>query len=179
MALREVLQFPNKFLREKSDPVDAITDEFRTLALDMLDVMYDEPGIGLAAPQVGVGIRLIVVDTQWNEDSAERNPLVLVNPELTERSGNNTWNEACLSVPDFRADVPRSEFVHLSAHDLDGRAVEIDAEGIQSVCFQHEIDHLDGILFIDHISHLKREMYVRKRRKQLRQEELEAVGGPD
>lgn len=178
MALREVLQFPDPRLRQKSEPVGAVTDEIRALAHDMLDVMYDEPGIGLAAPQVGKRIRLIVIDTQWSEEDAERDPLVLVNPEVTEHSGSLTWNEGCLSVPDFQADVERSERVHLSAHDLDGRPVEIDAEGIQAVCFQHEIDHLDGILFIDRISRLKREMYVRKRKKQLRQEELEATGSP-
>jgi len=176
MALREVLQFPDKRLRETSKPVTEVTEEIRALAQDMLDVMYDEPGIGLAAPQVGEPIRLIVVDTEWTEEAAERNPLVLVNPVITERSGEVTWNEGCLSVPDFQADVERAEFVHLSARNLDGKAVEIDAEGIQAVCFQHEIDHLDGVLFIDRISRLKREMYVRKRKKQLRQEELDAVG---
>ncbi len=176
MALREVLQFPDKRLREKSAPVGAITDEIRTLAEDMLDVIYDEPGIGRAAPQVGERIRLVVVDTQWNEEGGERNPLVLVNPVITERSGSLSWNEGCLSVPDFQADVERSEFVHLSAKDLDGNSLEIDAEGIQSVCFQHELDHLDGILFIDRISRLKREIYARRRKKQLRQEELEVVG---
>ena len=176
--MRQLLQFPDSRLRQKSEPVGAVTDEIRALAQDMLDVMYDEPGIGLAAPQVGEHIRLIVVDTGWNEEDAERNPLILVNPEITEHSDSLTWNEGCLSVPDFQADVERSERVHLSAHDLDDSPVEIDAEGIQAVCFQHEIDHLDGILFIDRISRLKREMYVRKRKKQLRQEELEATGSP-
>jgi len=178
MALREVLQFPDKRLREKSEPIGSITDEIRTLAQDMLDVIYDEPGIGLAAPQVGEPIRLVVIDTEWKEEGGERNPLVLVNPVITERSGSLTWNEGCLSVPDFQADVERSEFVHLSAQDLDGHPLEIDAGEIQAVCFQHELDHLDGILFIDRISRLKREIYARKRRKQLRQEELEAVGNP-
>lgn len=176
MALREVLQFPDKRLREMSQPVSEVTDDIRALAQDMLDVMYDEPGIGLAAPQVGENIRLIVVDTEWTDEETERNPLVLLNPVITERSGNVTWNEGCLSVPDLQADVERSEFVHLSARNLEDESVEIDAEGIQAVCFQHEIDHLDGVLFIDRISRLKREMYVRKRKKQLRQEELEAVG---
>jgi peptide deformylase len=136
--------------------------------------MYDEPGIGLAAPQVGEAIRLIVVDTEWTEDDAERNPLVLVNPEIIESEGGVTWTEGCLSVPDFQADVERAEHVTLAATDLDGKPVEIRASELQAVCFQHEIDHLDGILFIDRISRLKREMYVRKRKKQLRQEQLEA-----
>ncbi len=170
MALREVLQFPDKRLREVSEPITEVTEEIRTLAADMLDVMYDEPGIGLAAPQVGEPIRLIVVDTEWTEEDAERNPLVLVNPELSEEQGKITWTEGCLSVPDFQADVERAEKVVLRATDLDGNEVVIEAEGLQAVCFQHEIDHLDGRLFIDRISRLKREMYVRKRKKQLRQE---------
>jgi len=176
MALHEVLQFPDKRLREKSKPIAEITDEIRVLAEDMLEVMYDEPGIGLAAPQVGEQVRLIVVDTDWNEEDAEKNPLVLVNPEITAREGSITWTEGCLSVPDFQADVERSESVTLEAHDLEGEPVQIEATGLQAVCFQHEIDHLDGVLFIDHVSRLKREMYVRKRKKQLKQEQAEAAG---
>ncbi len=174
MALREVLQFPDKRLREVSEPITEVTEEIRTLAADMLDVMYDEPGIGLAAPQVGEAVRLIVVDTEWTEEDAERNPLVLVNPVLSDEEGRITWTEGCLSVPDFQADVERAEKVVLSATNLDGEPVVIEAEGLQAVCFQHEIDHLDGRLFIDRISRLKREMYVRKRKKQLRQESEEA-----
>jgi peptide deformylase len=170
MALREVLKFPDKRLREVSEPVAEITDEIRSLAEDMLEVMYDEPGIGLAAPQVGVPLRLVVVDTEWTVEDAERNPLVLVNPVLRNAEGKITWTEGCLSVPDFEADVERSERVCLSATDLDGEEVRIDAEGLQAVCFQHEIDHLEGILFIDHISRLKRNLYVQKRKKQVRRE---------
>jgi peptide deformylase len=179
MALREVLQFPDKRLRGTSTPIAEVTEEIRALARDMLEVMYDEPGIGLAAPQVGVPVRLIVVDTEWTEEGAERNPLVLVNPEIVERSGTLTWTEGCLSVPDFQADVERSERVRLEARDLDGAPVSIEAEGLRAVCFQHEIDHLDGILFIDRISRLKREMYVRRRRKQQREDEREAAAPPD
>jgi peptide deformylase len=176
MALREVLQFPDKRLREKSKPIAEISDEIRELAEDMLYVMYDEPGIGLAAPQVGESVRLIVVDTEWTEEDAEKNPLVLVNPEITAREGSVTWNEGCLSVPEFQADVERSETVTLEALDLEGEPVVIEAEDLQAVCFQHEIDHLDGVLFIDRISRLKREMYVRKRKKQLKQEQAEEAG---
>jgi peptide deformylase len=177
VALREVLQFPDKQLKEVSEPVGEITDAIRELAQDMCDVMYDEPGIGLAAPQVGESIRLIVVDTEWTEEDAERNPLVLVNPELSEHDGKLIWNEGCLSVPDFQADVERAERVLLRATDLDGKELEIHAEGLQAVCFQHEVDHLDGILFIDRISRLKRTRYVEKRKKQLRREQEEA-GAP-
>jgi peptide deformylase len=175
MALREVLRFPDRRLAEVSEPIEEVTDEIRVLAKDMLDVMYDEPGIGLAAPQVGETIRLIVVDTEWTEEDTEQSPLVLVNPEIVQREGKLSWTEGCLSVPDFQAEVERAESVRLLATDLDGQELVIDAEGLRAVCFQHEVDHLDGILFIDRISRLKREMYVRKRKKQLRQE-LEETG---
>ena len=174
MALRPVLQFPDRRLKQVSAPIERVTDEIRELARDMLDVMYDEPGIGLAAPQLGAPVRLIVVDVHWNEEGAERNPRVLVNPKIVASSGTVTWNEGCLSVPDFQSDVERAEKVTLVATDLDGNAVEIETEGLEAVCFQHEIDHLDGLLFIDRISRLKRSMYVRRREKQLRQEREEA-----
>jgi peptide deformylase len=176
MELREVLKFPDKQLRELAAPIEKITDEIRALAADMLEVMYDEPGIGLAAPQVGELIRLIVVDTEWTSEDAERTPLVLVNPEIVERSGTIIWTEGCLSVPDFEAEVERAQSVRLHAQDLDGTDLEIDAIELQAVCFQHEIDHLNGILFIDHISRLKRSLYVKKRKKQLRLEVEEASG---
>jgi peptide deformylase len=177
MALRPVLQFPDRRLKQVSEPLARVTDEIRELARDMLDVMYDEPGIGLAAPQLGAPVRLIVVDVHWNEEGGERSPRVLVNPEIVESSGTITWNEGCLSVPDFQAEVERAERVRLRATDLDGNPVEIEASGLEAVCFQHEIDHLDGILFIDRISRLKRSMYVRRREKQLRQEREEEEAG--
>jgi peptide deformylase len=177
MALREVLKFPDKRLREVSTPIEKITDEIRELANDMLDVMYDEPGIGLAAPQVGQTIRLVVVDTEWTAEDAERSPLVLVNPEILEHSGQITWTEGCLSVPDFEADVERASHVKLRASNLEGEDLEIDASELQAVCFQHEIDHLDGVLFIDRISRLKRNLYTQRRKKQLRRELEEQPGG--
>ena len=173
MALRPVLKFPDPRLREVSQPIAEITDALRELARDMFEVMYDEPGIGLAAPQVGEPVRLIVVDTQWTEEGAERSPLILVNPEISEHEGKILWKEGCLSVPDFEAEVERAERVLLRARDLDGAEIEIRAEGLQAVCFQHEIDHLDGMLFIDRISRLKRSRYVQKRQKQLRREQEE------
>ncbi len=174
MALRPVLQFPDKRLREVSKPIETVTDEIRSLAADMLEVMYDEPGIGLAAPQLGDPVRLIVVDTEWNEEGGEKNPLVLVNPELHDPEGKITWTEGCLSVPDLEADVERAERIRLAATDLDGVAVEVQAEGLKAVCFQHEVDHLDGVLFLDRISRLKRNLYVQRRKKQLRREAEEA-----
>jgi peptide deformylase len=175
MALREVLKFPDKRLRTVSRPIADVTDEIRALAEDLLEIMYDEPGIGLAAPQVGEPVRLIVVDTQWTREDAERNPLVLVNPQVHDPEGRIVWTEGCLSVPDCEAEVERAERVRLRAQDLDGNPLSIDASGLQAVCFQHEVDHLDGILFIDRISRLKRNLYVQKRKKQLRRE-LEEAG---
>lgn len=171
MALRPVLQFPDARLKRKSDPIEAVDDALRELAADMLDVMYDEPGIGLAAPQVGESVRLIVMDTDWTEEEADRSPIVVVNPEIVHREGSVVWSEGCLSVPDFNADVERAERVVVRGKDLDGNAFEEDASELRAVCFQHEIDHLDGVLFIDRISRLKRSLYVKKRKKALREQE--------
>ena len=178
MAPLQVLQFPDPRLKRVSEPVPAVDDALRALAAEMLQVMYDEPGIGLAAPQVGHAVRLVVMDTEWNEEGAARNPAVIVNPEIVSREGRITWNEGCLSVPDFNADVERAEHVVVRYHDLDGQEVTEDVTGLRAVCFQHEIDHLDGILFIDRISRLKRSLYVKRRRKQLRlEEEPASLGG--
>jgi peptide deformylase len=175
MPLRPVLQFPDPRLKRKSAPVGAITDEIRALAADMIEVMYDEPGIGLAAPQVGEAIRLVVMDTSWNEEGGEKNPVVMVNPEILARDGEITWTEGCLSVPDFSADVERSARVRVRYHDLDGNEHVEDATELRAVCFQHELDHLDGVLFIDRISRLKRSLYVKRRKKALEREEEPAA----
>ena len=173
MALRPVLQFPDPRLKRVSKPIAKITDEIRALAGDMLEVMYDEPGIGLAAPQVGEPVRLFVMDTTWTEEGSDRSPIVVVNPEIVEREGTITWNEGCLSVPDFQAEVERAARVRVRGQDLDGNPFEEEASELRAVCFQHEIDHLDGILFIDRISRLKRSLYVQKRKKALRRESEE------
>jgi peptide deformylase len=177
MALRPVLQFPDPRLKRVSAPIERVTDEIRALARDMLEVMYDEPGIGLAAPQLGEPVRLIVMDTRWKDEEAggERSPLVLVNPEIVHREGKVIWTEGCLSVPDFTADVERAERVRVRGLDLDGRELVEDADELRAVCFQHEIDHLDGVLFIDRISRLKRSLYVSRRKKAARLEQ-EAQG---
>ena len=176
MAFRQILKFPDKRLREVSRPIAEVTDEVRVLASDLLDVMYDEPGIGLAAPQAGEAIRLVVVDTQWTEEGTEPDPLVLVNPEIQQSEGKLVWKEGCLSVPNFEAEVERAERVRLCARDLEGQEVAIDATGLLAVCLQHEVDHLDGILFIDRISRLKRNLYTQRRKKQLRRELEEQTG---
>jgi peptide deformylase len=170
MALREVLQFPDPRLERVSEPITEITDILRQLARDMCEVLYGDSGIGLAAPQIGEEVRLIVVDTEWYEEDRERNPLILFNPELRRKEGQIVWNESCLSVPDLAADVERFGRIAVRGRGLDGAAIVEEAEGLRAVCLQHEIDHLDGVLFIDRISRLKRSMYARKRKKQLRAE---------
>ncbi len=174
MALREILQFPDPRLKRVSEPIGEVTDELRELARDMCEVMYDEPGIGLAAPQVSAAVRLIVVDIDWSSEGGERNPIVVVNPVINDAEGTITWEEGCLSVPDFTADVVRSERVTLHGTDLDGNELRIEAEGLKAVCFQHEIDHLDGTLFIDRISRLKRGIYVKRRKKQVLADERDS-----
>ncbi|MFT5444530.1 MAG: peptide deformylase [Myxococcota bacterium] len=173
MALLEVLQFPDPRLKLVCKRIDEVTDDIRELAANMCEVMYDEPGIGLAAPQVGRDVRLVVVDTEWTDEDQDRSPIVIVNPELSEQEGKVVWEEGCLSVPDYTADVNRAERLRVTGTSLDGELIDIAAEGLQAVCFQHEIDHLDGVLFIDRISRLKRSLYVKRRKKQIAAEEEE------
>jgi peptide deformylase len=172
----EVLQFPDPHLREKAEPVqkDEVTDELRELAENMAETMYDEPGIGLAATQVGTAVRLIVMDLDWSE--GERSPRLLLNPEIVEREGRAvSEEEGCLSVPDLKSDVDRNARVVVRARSLDWEELEFDVIGLEAFCFQHEIDHLDGVLFIDRISQLKRDLYVRRRKKQLKRDAAERV----
>ena len=173
--LLEVLQFPDPALRVKAEPFKPgdVDDCVRELAENMAETMYDEPGIGLAATQVGVARRLLVMDLDWSEDG-ERRPRVLLNPEIVAREGEAvSEEEGCLSVPDFKADVERDAHVRVVARTLDWEEVEFDVTGLESFCFQHEIDHLDGVLFIDRISRLTRDLYVRRRKKLLRREREE------
>ena len=173
----QVLQFPDPELRVKAAPYleGEVTDEVRELARNMAETMYEEPGIGLAATQVGVARRLIVMDLDWSEE-VERNPRILLNPEIVSREGREiSPEEGCLSVPEFKADVERGARVQVRARTLDWEPVEFEATELESFCFQHEIDHLDGVLFIDRISKLKRDLYVRHRKKQLRRERESTV----
>jgi peptide deformylase len=173
----EVLQFPDPRLKNVSVPVAKIDEDLRKRADQMLQVMYSEPGIGLAAPQVGDAVRLIVMDTSWSDEGSDRSPTVIVNPKIVSRDGEITWEEGCLSVPDFTAEVERAGHVVVEYQNLEGEDVTEDVTGLRAVCFQHEIDHLDGILFIDRISRLKRSMYLKRRKKQLRHEEEPASLG--
>ncbi len=168
MAVRKILTYPDPFLRQPTAPVEAIDDDLKTLIVDMAETMYDEPGVGLAATQVGVGKSLIVYDQ--TRDGEERQYDALINPEIIEERGSViSENEGCLSVPDFRADVKRFESIRVKGLDMAGNPVEFDADGFLSIVLQHEIDHLLGILFIDRISSLKRELYKKRIKKQIRQ----------
>lgn len=166
----EVLEFPDPRLRNVAEPIEEeeVTEKTRKLAHDMLETMYDQPGIGLAAVQVGVSKRLVVMDVDWGRDR-ERNPRILLNPEIIRAEGKAvSKEEGCLSVPDYKADVERHAHVIVKARTLDCERVEFDSVELEAFCLQHEIDHLDGVLFIDRISRLKRDLYVHRRKKQLR-----------
>jgi len=169
MAVLPILTLPDPVLRKKAKPIERVDAELRQLMDDMLATMYDAPGIGLAAPQVGVLRRLIVMDPA--KDEAPKSPLVMVNPEMLERSEEmRTHEEGCLSIPDFTAEIERPARTRVSYIDREGKKREAELEGIWSTLVQHEIDHLNGVLFIDYLSRLKRDMVVRKFTKQKRTE---------
>ena len=165
MALLTVLHFPDPNLRKIAVPVETINAEIRTLANDMLETMYKEGGIGLAATQVNVQKRLVVMDLSEQRDE----PLILINPEILSSEGTEEMQEGCLSVPGFYEKVIRAERINYHFLDLDGRHLEGAADGLLAVCIQHEIDHLDGKLFIDYLSPLKRQMIQKKIKKQDKQ----------
>src|SRR5215471_19787167 len=161
MPLREIIILPDKRLRQVSRPVAEIDADIRGLIGDMFDTMYEAPGIGLAAVQVGVPSRIVVMDLSKRENEAE--PKVFINPEITWSSDEKSlYEEGCLSIPDIHEDVERPARVKVKYLDLDGKPHEEDAEGLFATCIQHEIDHLNGVLFIDHISKLKRDRIVKK-----------------
>ena len=162
MAIREILHFPDDRLRTKALPVEVVDDGIRALVADMFETMYAAPGIGLAATQINVHQRIIVIDV--SEDRSQ--PLVLINPEIISHSGNQKMDEGCLSVPGIYETVERAEQIRLRTLDLQGQAQERDAEGLLAVCIQHEIDHLDGKLFVDYLSDLKRQRIRKKLQKQ-------------
>ena len=165
MALRQILIEPNKILREKSLYVENVDKDIQILMDDMLETMYAAPGIGLAAIQVGIPKRVIVLDIKQKE--GQKNPICLVNPEIIEKSKNNsTYEEGCLSVPGQFAEIDRPDKCHVKYLDYYGEKKEIKAEGMLATCIQHEMDHLEGILFIDYLSRLKKTMIIKKLSKQ-------------
>ena len=161
MALRQILTEPNEILRKKSLSVEKVDDDLRRLMDDMLETMYAAPGIGLAAIQVGVAKRVIVLDISKKE--GQKKPMFFVNPEIIEKSQNNsTYEEGCLSVPGQFAEIDRPDQCHVKYLDYNGEAKEIKATGMLATCIQHEMDHLEGILFIDYLSKLKKSMIIKK-----------------
>ena len=167
MAIREILTVPNPILKQVSQPVEAVDDDLRALMDDMLETMYDAPGIGLAAIQIGVPKRVIVMDLAGPDQA--RQPRYFVNPEILWSSEDTApYEEGCLSVPEIYDEVDRPAQVKLRYLNYQGDLVEEDAEGLFAVCIQHEMDHLEGVLFIDHLSRLKRDRAVAKVKKQAR-----------
>jgi len=170
MTILKILTYPDPFLKKKTKPVEDINDDIKKLIEDMADTMYEAPGVGLAAIQVGEDRSIIVFDPE--ADKENRPYQVLINPEIVSKEGEFlSENEGCLSVPEFRSDVKRAEFTVVTGLDRKGNPVRMEAHGLLSVILQHEIDHLNGILFIERISSLKRGIYKRKVKKQLRENE--------
>lgn len=169
MAIMKILTFPDPRLREVAKPVEKFTPELKKLAEDMLETMYDANGIGLAAPQVGELIRMLVIDTRPRDEKGRRynydemseleqsvkQPLVLINPEIVKGDGKTTFDEGCLSVPGFYETVNRFDHVEVKAFDVNGKEFTLKTDGLLAICIQHEMDHLEGTLFIDHLSFVK------------------------
>ncbi|MEM1039867.1 MAG: peptide deformylase [Pseudomonadota bacterium] len=193
MALLPLIHLPDPVLRRVSKPVERVDDDLRTFLDSMLDTMYDAPGIGLAAVQVGEPIRVFTVDCAKRSDDEEeaadgavqrgeteevdRSPIFLINPEIVAFSDDRAvYEEGCLSIPDYYADVERPAGCTVQYLDRDGQEQTLEADGLLSVCIQHEMDHLDGKLFIDHLSKLKREMVVRKFTKIAKQNGTQFIG---
>ncbi len=166
MSFQKICVYPEPVLSRKAETITNIDGQVHTLAADMVETMYAASGIGLAAPQVGVSRRLIVVDPGKEEKCGL---ITLVNPVVVSGEGHNAIDEGCLSVPDFTAEVPRYAEILVKGVTLDEREVELNADGLLAIVLQHEIDHLNGILFIDRISPLKRDIYLRKLKKKQRQ----------
>jgi peptide deformylase len=161
MTIKPLIILPDPILRQVSKPIETMDGEVRKLADDMLETMYDAPGIGLAAIQIGVARRMLVLDV--SKEGEDKKPLVFINPEIVASSdARSVYEEGCLSIPDYYAEVERPAGITVKHLDRDGKEQVTEADGLLATCLQHEIDHLNGVLFIDHISKLKREMVIRK-----------------
>src|SRR4051794_2481733 len=179
MAIRHIYEAPDSVLRQISKPVERFGDELKTLVTDMFETMYAAPGIGLAAVQVGVPIRLLVIDLQEPEEEGGepvRDPRVFINPEILWHSDTEVpYTEGCLSVPEQYAEVMRPDKVRARWRDVEGKTCEEEIDGLLAVCLQHEMDHLNGVLFIDHLSRLKRDMVLKKLAKWRKEQALKAA----
>ena len=174
MTIRTILTEPNEILRQKSKSVEKVNKEIKELMDDMLETMYEAPGIGLAAIQIGIPKRVIVMDISRDKDNEIKNPMYFVNPEIIWKTEENSiYEEGCLSVPNQFAEINRPKNCHVKYLDYNGEPQLLKAEGLLATCIQHEIDHLEGILFIDYLSKLKKSMIVKKLSKQ--QKVLERV----
>jgi peptide deformylase len=179
MAIRPIFETPDAVLRQISKPVETFDADLKILVADMFETMYAAPGIGLAAVQVGVPIRLLVIDLQEPEEEGGepvRDPRVFINPEILWHSDDEVpYTEGCLSVPEQYAEVMRPDRIRATWRDVDGNAHEEEIDGLLAVCLQHEMDHLDGVLFIDHLSRLKRDMVLKKLAKWRKEQGLKAA----
>jgi peptide deformylase len=175
MALREILTYPDPRLKTRALPVENIGGDIAQLAEDMAETMYAAPGVGLAATQVGIDRRVIVLDVREEDEKPGRRLLKLINPEIVERDGSIVWEEGCLSVPDLTAPVTRARRILLRAWTPDQKEIQVEAEELLAVALQHEIDHLDGKLFLDRLSRLKRDLY-RARQKKLERQGRKGTG---
>ena len=165
MAIRKILTEPDPFLRQRSKPVDIVNDEIRSLMDDMIETMYAAPGIGLAAIQIGVPKRVIVIDLSKGDE--KKNPLYFVNPEIITKSQNDAvYEEGCLSVPNQFAEISRPDTCKIKFLDYEGNEKYLETKGLLATCIQHEMDHLEGVLFIDYLSKLKKSMIIKKLSKQ-------------
>lgn len=169
MAILKIRHYPDPVLQQVAQPIPAINETIRTLAQDMVETMYAAPGVGLAAPQVGISQRLIVLDCAPKGEAAQL--IIAINPEITSREGERFEEEGCLSVPDYYCCIHRAQRVTVRFLDLQGQPQEMVSEGFQAVAFQHEIDHLEGLLFVDHLSSLKKGMFRKKYLKIMQQQE--------
>ncbi len=176
MALLKILKYPEPVLKERAKPVENIDGRLAALLDSMAQTMYAAPGVGLAAPQIGESTRMIVLDT--DHENPGKHLLKLINPEIVETRGSIVWEEGCLSVVDFTADVKRAKEVLVRAWTPDQKEIEIEADDLLAVALQHEIDHLEGRLFIDRISRIKRELYKRKLKKMIKEGSLEKAKSP-
>ena len=173
MSLREIFTYPDPVLRKKAKPVTEFDEKLQQLVKDMAQTMYDAPGIGLAAPQIGVSKQVVVMDLSSEEEDNQL--MVLINPEILSGEGSQTDEEGCLSVVDLKAKVKRFSNIVVRAQDLEGNTNEFEADEWFARVIQHEVDHLNGVLFIDRISSLKRALYKKKRKKQLQKEAQKAA----